>query len=66
MESNTTSEFERAARDQGHSSLVGEVWQFLSHTKKWWLLPILAVLAVFAVLLLLAGTGAAPFIYTLF
>ncbi len=39
---------------------------FLRDNKKWWLLPILAVLLLFALLGVLAGTGAAPFIYTMF
>jgi drug/metabolite transporter superfamily protein YnfA len=66
MDPNGTSDFERAAREQAGGGLVREVWLFLRHNKKWWLLPILAVLALFALLTLLAGTGAAPFIYTLF
>jgi hypothetical protein len=46
--------------------LPQELWAFLAHTRKWWLAPILIVLALLGVLILLAGTGAAPFIYTLF
>ncbi|MBW8884769.1 MAG: hypothetical protein JF612_08340 [Planctomycetia bacterium] len=45
-------------------TLVGELWDFLRHHKKWWLLPILIVLLLFGVLIFLSGTGAAPFIYT--
>jgi hypothetical protein len=57
-------EFEQQA---AHSpSLVREFWDFLNHTKKWWLLPILVVLLLLALLIMLSGTGAAPFIYTLF
>ena len=48
------------------ASLVSEFWQFLRHSKKWWLLPIVAILVVFGVLVLLSSTAAAPFIYTLF
>jgi hypothetical protein len=43
-----------------------ETWQFLSTTKKWWLTPIIVVLVAVGVLIALAGTAAAPFIYTLF
>ena len=32
----------------------------------WWLIPIVVVLALFGVLVLLSGSAAAPFIYTLF
>lgn len=47
-------------------SLVGEFWQFIFENKKWWLLPIVLVLLSIGMLMLLAGSGAAPFIYTLF
>ena len=52
--------------NQPRIGLVAEFWDFLRHNKKWWLLPIVLVLGLFALLLVLAGTGAAPFIYTLF
>jgi hypothetical protein len=57
-------DFEHAALDEAAPSLLAEFWEFLCHNKKWWLLPILIVLLVFGVLIFLAGTGAAPFIYT--
>ena len=47
-------------------SLAAELFDFLKHNKKWWLLPILLMLGLFGVLMALAATGAAPFIYTLF
>lgn len=47
-------------------SLLREFFGFLSHNKKWWLAPILLVLAALAALIFLGGTAAAPFIYTLF
>jgi len=59
-----TNEFEKAAKGQAPPTLLGEFWEFLCHNKKWWLLPILIVLLVFGVLIVLSGTGAAPFIYT--
>ncbi|SIO31071.1 hypothetical protein SAMN05444166_3686 [Singulisphaera sp. GP187] len=46
--------------------LAAELLDFLKYNKKWWLLPILLVLGVFGVLLAMASTAAAPFIYTLF
>ncbi|MEM6989145.1 MAG: DUF5989 family protein [Myxococcota bacterium] len=46
--------------------LVSELGAFLKDNKKWWLLPILVVLFLVGVLVVLGGTGAAPFIYTLF
>lgn len=58
--------FERASRRGRSDNIASEFWQFLSHSKKWWLLPIVVVLLLFGVLVLLSGTAAAPFIYTLF
>lgn len=46
---------------------VREIWAFLGARRKFWLLPILIVLAMFGGLILLtSGTAIAPFIYTLF
>lgn len=61
----TKSEFE-TLRDEKPLSLAREFWIFLSATKKWWLVPILLVLAGIGLVVLLGSTGAAPFIYTLF
>lgn len=58
-------EFAAGAQEQS-SGLMSEFLQFLKHNKKWWLLPILLVLLVVGVLVVLGGTAAAPFIYTLF
>lgn len=57
--------FEQAATSP-RTSLAGELWQFLAHNKKWWLLPIVCVFVLLGALMLLGGTAAAPFIYTLF
>ena len=44
-----------------------EFWDFLKFRKKYWLLPILIVLALFGSLIVLSqGTAVAPFIYTIF
>jgi len=59
-------EFEKAAADHEQQGLFGELWGFMRQNKKWWLLPILVVLLLFGFLILLSGTGLAPFIYTLF
>ena len=58
-------DFEAQAEAKG-SSLVGELFQFLGHNKKWWLAPIVVVLLLLGVLILVGGSAAAPFIYTLF
>lgn len=57
--------FEAGAQEES-TNIVAELLQFLNHNKKWWLLPILIVLALVGVLVILGGTAAAPFIYTLF
>ena len=47
--------------------LVGELWAYLKERKKWWLLPIIVVLALVGALLVFAqGSVLAPFIYTIF
>lgn len=46
---------------------VKELATFLMKRKKFWLLPIILVLALLGVLIVLAhGSAVAPFIYTLF
>ena len=48
------------------TGLFGELWGFMAHSKKWWLTPIVLMLLLLGALILVGGTGAAPFIYTLF
>ena len=50
----------------GSQGVFGEFVDFLRHNKKWWLTPIILALLAFGVLLLVGGSVAAPFIYTLF
>jgi hypothetical protein len=46
---------------------VLELWSFIRTRRKYWLLPIIVMLAVFGGLIILAkGSAIAPFIYTLF
>ena len=48
-------------------SFVKEFWEFLRERKKYWLLPIILVLAIFGILIVLSqGSAVAPFIYTIF
>lgn len=58
--------FAEIAGDAQEASLIRELVDFLKSNKKWWLAPILLVLLSLGLLLLLSGTAAAPFIYTLF
>jgi hypothetical protein len=47
--------------------IAGELLSFFWSNKRWWLLPMVGVLFLFAVLLILAQSSViAPFIYTLF
>lgn len=49
------------------SGLLGELWAFMRERKKWWLLPVIAIMLVVGTLLILAqGSALAPFIYTIF
>ena len=49
------------------SGIAGEFWEFLKVRKKWWLLPIVVVMALVGALLVFAqGSVLAPFIYTIF
>jgi len=59
-------EFEALAAADDGPSVVGEFWGYLRSSRKWWLLPIVAVLALLGGLVMLSGTAAAPFLYTLF
>jgi len=60
-----TKEFEKKA-EQPARGILREFWDFLRQNKKWWLLPALVMLLLLGVFVVLAGTGAGPFIYTLF
>ncbi len=65
-EAGDSEEFARGAEEE-RVGLLAEFWDFLKHNKKWWLLPMLLVIAALAGLMLLASSpGAAPFIYPLF
>jgi hypothetical protein len=48
-------------------SFIKELWNFIRVRKKFWLLPIFLVMALFGALIVLSqGSAVAPFIYTLF
>jgi hypothetical protein len=58
-------DFERAA-GEADRGLLGELLDLLRSNKKWWQLPLLAVLLLMGVLVALSSTPVAPFIYTIF
>jgi hypothetical protein len=48
-------------------SFLAELWRFMRVRKKYWLLPIVLMMALFGGLVVLTqGTAVAPFIYTVF
>jgi hypothetical protein len=58
-------DFQRQA-EQVAPGLVSEFFDFVLHNKKWWMIPIVVSLLILGLLVLLSGSGVAPFIYTLF
>lgn len=48
-------------------SFLKELWAFMGARKKFWLIPILVMMALLGVLIVFAqGSAIAPFLYTLF
>jgi hypothetical protein len=48
-------------------SFIKELWNFMRIRKKYWLLPIMLIMALFGALIVLSqGSAVAPFVYTLF
>lgn len=43
-----------------------DLGRFLLQNRKWWLVPVCGVILVLGLLIVLAGTSAAPFIYSFF
>jgi len=47
--------------------ILKELWDFLRVRKRWWLIPIIAILVLLGLLIIFTESSAvAPFIYTLF
>ena len=47
--------------------ILMEFWEFLKYRKKYWLAPIIIMLALLSALIILTeGSAIAPFVYTLF
>ncbi|MFO0974065.1 MAG: DUF5989 family protein [Phycisphaerae bacterium] len=59
------SDFARLGQAE-RTSFVSDFLYLLKTNRKWWMLPLICLLLAFGVLMILASTGAAPFIYTLF
>ena len=65
MEAKTPSSFEKAG-ERKQSGLLAEFWFMLKTNKKYWMAPLIVLILLLGLLLILGGTAAAPFIYTLF
>jgi len=51
----------------GKLIIFRDLWMFLRIRKKWWLLPIILLIALLGIILVFAqGSPLAPFIYTVF
>jgi hypothetical protein len=58
--------FEEVAKRRSKPTIVSDLIHYFKHDKKWWMAPLIALLLLFGALMLLSGSAAAPFIYTLF
>lgn len=65
MTDKKTQSFEQAA-EKRRPGVAVEFLQFLRENKKYWLIPLVAALLLLGLFVVLGGTAAAPFIYTLF
>ena len=52
--------------DEAQRGFFAEFLDFLLNNKKWWLTPIVLVLLLLGLFIVLGGSAAGPFIYTLF
>jgi len=48
------------------NSFLSDYLYLVRSNRKWWMLPLIGLLLGFGLLMVLASTGAAPFIYTIF
>ncbi len=58
-------DFQKLSKSR-RTGFLAEFMGFLGNNRKWWMLPMLAVILLLGALVLLGGTPLAPFIYTLF
>ena len=58
---------ENPRKEESKLAILSEFWEFLKHSKKWWLGPIVFLLLIMSLLIIMTeGSAVAPFIYTLF
>ena len=56
----------RELSEERGGGIVGQLWGFIRSTGKWWLTPIILMMLLLGALFIIGGSGAAPFIYTIF
>jgi len=54
------------ARVMAMISFLVEFWQFIRVRKKYWLIPVLIMLAIVGAIVLTQGSALGPFMYALF
>ena len=52
--------------EEAGTGIIAEILDMLKANKQWWMIPLFLVFLLFGLLMLLSGTGMAPFIYSLF
>jgi hypothetical protein len=58
--------FREAAAETRPAGTIREIFRFLKHNRKWWLIPVLVSSLLLAIAAYLSSSAAAPFIYSLF
>lgn len=58
--------FREAAAEARPNGTLIEIFRFLKHNRKWWLVPVLVTSILLAITAYLSSSAAAPFIYSLF
>ncbi|MCH2126815.1 MAG: DUF5989 family protein [Pirellulaceae bacterium] len=49
--------------EKSNRGVIGEFWDFLKYSKKWWLTPVLIAVLLFGALVIVSGSSIAPLIY---
>jgi len=65
MKEESPNEFQKLS-EQKNRGLLREIISFALSNKKYWLIPFVLTLLILGSLVVLSGSSAAPFIYTLF
>jgi len=63
---NANHEPESLLKEAPDPGFFSDFWDFLKMSQKWWMLPLLVVFMLLGIVMMLAKTAVAPFIYTLY